>query len=109
MTDRYVLCASTKVLTCVLVAFAARLDAATMAYASCDRICRDHEDHQKGFLWFLAHDPRLPKIVRHDANIWGLARDEYTDTGHWPNAAIHPRIPVTARGARIDGTRHPAH
>ncbi|WP_321472575.1 FAD-dependent oxidoreductase [uncultured Paludibaculum sp.] len=49
-----------------------------------DRIYRDHVDYQKGFLWFLAHDERVPKELRDEVNSWGLCRDEYPDTGHWP-------------------------
>ncbi|MGH9631320.1 MAG: FAD-dependent oxidoreductase [Bryobacteraceae bacterium] len=49
-----------------------------------DRIYRDHYDYQSGFLWFLAHDPRVPKIVRDDVNSWGLSKDEYPNTSHWP-------------------------
>ncbi|MBC7927615.1 MAG: FAD-dependent oxidoreductase, partial [Bryobacteraceae bacterium] len=53
-------------------------------YATRDKIFRDHEDYQKGFLWFLAHDSRLPKQLRDEVNSWGLCRDEYPETGHWP-------------------------
>lgn len=53
-------------------------------YATRDRIFQDHLDYQKGFLWFLAHDERVPKTLREDVNSWGLCRDEYPDTGHWP-------------------------
>jgi hypothetical protein len=48
------------------------------------RIYQDHLDYQQGFLWFLAHDPRVPAELREDVNSWGLCRDEYPDTGHWP-------------------------
>jgi hypothetical protein len=53
-------------------------------YATRERIYRDHEDYEKGFLWFLANDSRIPKDLRDDANSWGLARDEFTDSGNWP-------------------------
>lgn len=48
------------------------------------RIYQDHLNYQKGFFWFLAHDPRVPRQLREEVNSWGLCRDEYTDTGHWP-------------------------
>lgn len=48
------------------------------------RILQDHIDYQQGFLWFLAHDPRVPTELRQEVNSWGLCRDEYPDTGHWP-------------------------
>jgi hypothetical protein len=60
------------------------LDYPEKSYAERDRILQDHEDYEKGFLWFLAHDPRLPKTLRDDVNSWGLANDEFTDNGLWP-------------------------
>lgn len=48
------------------------------------KIYLDHVDYQKGFLWFLAHDPRVPAGLREEVNSWGLCKDEYPDTGHWP-------------------------
>jgi hypothetical protein len=50
------------------------------------RIWQDHVDYVQGFFWFLANDPRLPEELREEANRWGLARDEFTDNGHWPYA-----------------------
>ncbi len=54
------------------------------SYAERDRILQDHEDYEKGFLWFLSHDPRVPKAVQDDVNSWGLANDEFTDNKLWP-------------------------
>ncbi len=48
------------------------------------KIYQDHVDYQKGFLWFLAHDPRVPAELREEVSSWGLCKDEYPDTGHWP-------------------------
>ncbi|MBN9663676.1 MAG: FAD-dependent oxidoreductase [Acidobacteria bacterium] len=53
-------------------------------YPTRDRIFQDHLDYQKGFLWFLAHDETVPRPLRDEVNSWGLCRDEYPDTGHWP-------------------------
>lgn len=50
------------------------------------RIWREHRDYQLGLLWFLAHDPRVPASLRAEASHWGLARDEFVDTAHWPPA-----------------------
>ncbi|MBA3974516.1 MAG: FAD-dependent oxidoreductase [Candidatus Solibacter sp.] len=55
------------------------------SYATRDRIWKDHEDYQKGFYYFLANDPRVPKPLQDQMNQWGLAKDEFTGTGHWPN------------------------
>jgi hypothetical protein len=60
------------------------------SYAERDRTLQDHEDYEKGFLWFLAHDPRLPQSLRDDVNSWGLASDEFNDHDLWP-AQIYVR------------------
>jgi hypothetical protein len=54
------------------------------SYALRQRIYQDHLDYQQGFLWFLAHDARVPAELRQEVNSWGLCRDEYPDTNHWP-------------------------
>jgi hypothetical protein len=48
-------------------------------------ILKEHERYQKGWLYFIANDPRVPKEVREKMQRWGLARDEFTDNGHWPH------------------------
>ncbi|MBL8292984.1 MAG: FAD-dependent oxidoreductase [Bryobacterales bacterium] len=55
------------------------------SYAIRERIWKEHEDYQKGFYYFLATDPRVPKPLQDQMNQWGLARDEFVDTGHWPH------------------------
>jgi hypothetical protein len=54
-------------------------------YATRERIWKEHEEYQKGFYYFLATDPRVPKALQDQMNEWGLARDEFTDNGNWPN------------------------
>ena len=48
-------------------------------------IWKDHENYVKGFYYFLANDPRVPKPLQDEARQWGLPKDEFTDTDHWPN------------------------
>ncbi|MFN7541813.1 MAG: FAD-dependent oxidoreductase [Acidobacteriota bacterium] len=55
------------------------------SYAVRERIWKEHEDYQKGLYFFLANDPRVPPSLQEEARSYGLARDEYTDTGHWPH------------------------
>ena len=48
-------------------------------------ILKEHKDYQKGLMWFLAYDPRVPVEVREKTSQWGLAKDEFTDNDHWPH------------------------
>ncbi|MCP4645080.1 MAG: FAD-dependent oxidoreductase [bacterium] len=48
-------------------------------------IMREHETYQKGLMYFLANDPRVPDDVRNRMSRWGLPRDEFVDNGHWPH------------------------
>jgi hypothetical protein len=49
------------------------------------RIIAAHRDYQQGLYYFVSHDPRVPASVREFMSQWGLAKDEFTDNGHWPH------------------------
>jgi hypothetical protein len=50
-----------------------------------EKIFQQHKDYTLGLLWFLGHDERVPMAVRTEMQRWGLAKDEFADTGHWPH------------------------
>ncbi|MDB6023628.1 MAG: xly [Pedosphaera sp.] len=54
-------------------------------YARRAQIWREHEDYTRGFFHFLATSPRVPEYLRKEMQSWGLARDEFRDTGGWPH------------------------
>jgi hypothetical protein len=54
-------------------------------YATRAKIWREHEDYTRGFLHFLATSPRVPESIRAEMQSWGLADDEFRDTGGWPH------------------------
>lgn len=48
-------------------------------------IIQEHETYQKGWLYFIANDPRVPRDVREKMQQWGFAKDEFQDNGNWPH------------------------
>ena len=55
------------------------------SYAERARIWNQTLLYTQGFFYFISHDPASPKSLRDSVNAWGLPRDEFADTGHWPN------------------------
>jgi hypothetical protein len=47
-------------------------------------IWRSHIQYTKGLLYFLTHDLHVPKSLRDELSEFGLAKDEFVDTEHWP-------------------------
>jgi hypothetical protein len=54
------------------------------SYQRRTEIIREHENYQKGLLYFYANDPRVPKEIRDKMNRWGWAKDEFIDNGNFP-------------------------
>jgi hypothetical protein len=53
------------------------------SYERRKEIIAEHEQYQKGLLYFIANDPRVPEDVRAKMQKWGLPKDEFTDNGNW--------------------------
>lgn len=47
-------------------------------------IIKEHELYQKGILYYLSTNPRVPEEVRKEMNQWGYAKDEFADNDYWP-------------------------
>lgn len=52
-------------------------------YATRDRIFADHLHYQRGLMWTLANDPRVPEGIRREVSRWGNCRDEFPEQGGW--------------------------
>jgi len=55
------------------------------SYERRKEIIQEHETYQKGLLYFIANDPRIPSDVQNEMKKWGLAKDEFSDTDNWPH------------------------
>ena len=55
------------------------------SYARRQEIIKEHEIYQKGLMYFIANDPRVPDDIQTEMRRWGLAEDEFTDNGNWPH------------------------
>ncbi|MEH7179720.1 FAD-dependent oxidoreductase [Neobacillus vireti] len=54
-------------------------------YQTREKIFQDHFTYNLGMLYFLANDEQVPQAVRDEVSEWGLAKDEFEETGHWPH------------------------
>ncbi len=54
-------------------------------YTRRELIAKEHEHYTRGFLTFLATSPRVPENLRREMQSWGPCRDEFPETGGWPN------------------------
>ncbi len=57
----------------------------TNTYAGRQVIRQAHEDYIRGLLYFYATSANVPANVNAEAQSWGLAKDEFQDTGGWPH------------------------
>ncbi|HEV2483965.1 MAG TPA: FAD-dependent oxidoreductase [Terracidiphilus sp.] len=55
------------------------------SYASKTALWKEHLLYTESFVYFLSHDASVPESLRAEMNEWGLPKDEFADTDHWPN------------------------
>ena len=55
------------------------------SYAEKAAIWQQHLEYTKSFFYFITHDPEVPASLRAEASEWGLPKDEFLGTGHWPD------------------------
>jgi hypothetical protein len=48
-------------------------------------IAAEHLTWAQGLLYFLQNDAAVPPHIRDELAPWGLPRDEFTTSGHWPH------------------------
>ncbi len=54
-------------------------------YGKRQKIRDAHYHYVQGFYYFLGHDPSVPAQWRDEMRKYGLAKDEFVDTDHWPH------------------------
>jgi hypothetical protein len=55
------------------------------SYAEKAALWQDHLLYTESFFYFISQDASVPARLRAEVSQWGLAKDEFADTAHWPN------------------------
>ncbi|HEX3132478.1 MAG TPA: FAD-dependent oxidoreductase [Planctomycetota bacterium] len=54
-------------------------------YQRREEIYQEHVTYQQGLMWFLANDERVPEGIRSQVSAFGLAKNNFPETGGWPH------------------------
>ena len=52
-------------------------------YTRREEILDAHHSFTKGLIYFIGHDPRMPKSIREEMLRYGYPKDEYTNNNNW--------------------------
>jgi hypothetical protein len=74
-------------------------------YADRERIVARHLAWQQGLMWTLANHPRVPERIRGEVARWGVCRDEFVESGGWPEQ-LYVREARRMLGATIMTQHH---
>ncbi|WP_269526321.1 FAD-dependent oxidoreductase [Coraliomargarita parva] len=55
------------------------------SYAQREVMFQEHYTYIMGHFWFMANDPSIPEVYRKGYARFGLPKDEFPLTGHWPH------------------------
>jgi len=55
------------------------------SYERRKEIIQAHLSWQKGLMWTLKYHPRSPEAMKKLMAPWGMAKDEFVETGNWPH------------------------
>lgn len=55
------------------------------SYEKREQIYQDHLNYDLGLLYFLSNETEVPQSIRDEVSVWGLPKDEFEITGHWPH------------------------
>ena len=68
------------------------------SYAGKAALWQEHLLYTQSFFYFISQEPKVPSSLRAEVNQWGLPKDEFADTAHWPNQLY------IREGRRLDGS-----
>ena len=60
-------------------------DYAEADYRRREQLAEAHRVYQLGLVWALQNHPRVPEPIRDKYRPWGLPKDEFAESGHWPS------------------------
>ncbi len=56
------------------------------SYEERELIFQQHVTYQQGYHYYMSTDPSVPKDIQQQYQKWGLAKDEFLETGHWSHS-----------------------